>query len=478
MEHLSELERFLLQQGEEGESQGEGHFTLAREMSLKKLAEFQLPFADAWLLKVVQAAVAEQTEQPIRIELGSREIKFYFQVRDLSLGEIEEAFFEPEYQGKRSLRHLISALWAAGIRNGWSFQVLLPESSMTLVWDGEKLHRKVSEQKFDCALLAVCHSKPEGGAINWIKAKVEESRRNLQFTETLARNCYACPVPLSVDGHRIDSLLNCPTHGWGPKTLPIWIGNAKIEAPSFVVPPGTFLGVAAHRPSKELFRRESVNGYWETKLAQEAFPKIPRFEVGSAVYLLSAKLELVTETRKKEWRVWPEFPHVYWVSDGVVVQTERLGTSRLTDFSTAVFISAEDLGTDLTGLALNDTKEKKSRMKASLAAVAAELQPSRFPVILKLCEKYEKRFLRKYALSALGVAAVGVPIGFAVPPLGGILILTGLGTSLFRAFVCQASDKSYRKRLEEHQKSLRKLLDENCFGSKPRLTLVSERIPE
>ncbi|MFA5507094.1 MAG: hypothetical protein WC314_25300 [Vulcanimicrobiota bacterium] len=67
MESPSHLESFLNELKASGQSQGQGHFTVAREKALEKLAEFQLPFQGAWIVKVVQAVVAFGVATPIAI---------------------------------------------------------------------------------------------------------------------------------------------------------------------------------------------------------------------------------------------------------------------------------------------------------------------------------------------------------------------------------------------------------------------------
>ena len=57
------MDAFLQQAGNLGAFNSEGVFTLSPEQAAKKLARFQLPFEEAWLVKVAQAAVASGAEQ-------------------------------------------------------------------------------------------------------------------------------------------------------------------------------------------------------------------------------------------------------------------------------------------------------------------------------------------------------------------------------------------------------------------------------
>ena len=116
MEQLSELEKFLHSQSTEGSQQGGGSFTLAREKALLKLANFQLPFAGAWAVKLVQAAVSSEAQESISVTLGKRVAIFSFDhAVAWDMDEIETAFFNPEPPKVRRLRHLLSALWQVGV---------------------------------------------------------------------------------------------------------------------------------------------------------------------------------------------------------------------------------------------------------------------------------------------------------------------------------------------------------------------------
>lgn len=144
----SELEQFLQSRQSEGTADSRGEFTLARDEALAKLAQFQLPYESAWVVKLVQAIVAGGCRCDIRVDLLATSVRFLFSSPGFSLDEVEEGFYNPQLSPNRSLRHLLSGLWAAGLRNKWGFQVALPGQSTTLIWDGQTLNRvppKISE---------------------------------------------------------------------------------------------------------------------------------------------------------------------------------------------------------------------------------------------------------------------------------------------------------------------------------------------
>ena len=215
----SELEKFLAGQSDDGQVDSEGEFTLAREQALKKLAEFQLPFDAAWAVKVVQCAVAGGTEAPIRVDLTVNEARFYFVSESLELDSIREAFYDPDPQEDRALNHLVNALWVVGLREKWAFQLTVPGEVESLIWDGERLQSVETATKHSCVYLAVNLLSRES-RFGWLKGAVQSGRRNADLLTALCKWCYTCPVPLTVDGRRVDSLYHCPSHGVNNSTFP------------------------------------------------------------------------------------------------------------------------------------------------------------------------------------------------------------------------------------------------------------------
>ena len=245
MEGPTELERFLSSQQEGGDKDSEGVFTLSREESLRKLATYQLSFHLAWAVKVVQCAVAGGAGTPIRVDLKVRETRFFFSNDTLDLDELEAAFYDPQAKLDPAGMHLLAALGALGLNLKQSFQLALPGQPSTLIWDGNKLHRVGSSKKYDCVNLAVAY--PVAGTLQWVKALALSGLRNAELLRTLSKWCFTCPVPLTVDGRRLDSLQHCPTHGWTRSSFPFAILFAHPDLAPVPIAPGTF----SYRPSLE-----------------------------------------------------------------------------------------------------------------------------------------------------------------------------------------------------------------------------------
>ncbi len=372
MEQPSELEQFLSAQGSEGRVQDQqASFTLAREKALAKMAEFQLPFDGAWAVKLIQAAVASGVHTAIRVDLTSKETRFFFPTEQpWSLDEIEQAFYQPDPHPERHMRHLVSGLWAAGLNQGRSFQICLPGESQSLIWDGEQTVMADSQQRYDCIALTVAHGPRAGGALNWVKAMAGSGSRNAETLTALSQHCYLCPVPLTVDGRRLDSLQLCPEYGWGRTTFPVSIGFCDAEIPEFGVPPGTYQDLRDYTTKMR-------DGGGVNKIAEAALNALETRERTNIAFMLTAHLKLVSRGRSSYWEPALGESSAFWVQDGAVVDSEnlRLGPSSCT---IALFVSAQNLPTDLTGMKLARSHLREERLRvarsreASFAAGSSE----------------------------------------------------------------------------------------------------------
>lgn len=401
MEQPSDLEKFLNAQGSDGKVQAkEASFTLAREKALAKMAEFQLPFAGAWAVKIIQAAVASGVHTAIRVDLTSKETHFFFPTETpWSLAEIEHAFYQPEPHPERYLRHLVSGLWAAGLNARCSFQVCAPGESSSLIWDGSQTIMAESEKRYDCIAVTVAHGpRDKGGALGWVKAMAGSGARNAETLTALSEHCYTCPVPLTVDGRRVDSLQLCPEFGWGKTTFPVSLGFADGELPEFGVPPGTYKDL---RDATTKMR----DGGGVTKINEFALKALESRERTNLALMLTAHLKLVSQGRSSSWQSSMGESGLIWVQDGAVVDREhlRLGPSSC---SVAIFVSAQDLPTDLTGMKLAGSDARKKRVSQA-------------------CRLAHRTMLQMGGLEKEGMLSRGKLRGRV---LGGVLLLAGLGS--------------------------------------------------
>ena len=445
MQNPSELEQFLQARASAGLVESQGQFTLERSEALRKIAEYQLPFPAAWAVKIIQAIVAGGSAQAsafgIRVELLATEIRFHFLDPGFSLDEIEERFPNPQPSANRALRHLLSGLWAVGLRDKWGFQVAFPGQSTTLLWDGESLSRVESRllREHACISLAPLQQK---SSLSWVGGVARAGERNAEILLTLIGKCYACPLRLTVDGRRVDSLLRAGNHGWSRYTCPIQVGFADAPLPNLAIPPGTFEGPP--EPLKREFSDRARVG-WRS-YSEQRVRDLPFRGEASLAFILCINLQESDKATTAGWDAAEGPSTVYWVLDGAVVGEESLLDLGL-HCSVGCFLSAEGLQTDLSTFDLLSSAERDRRLQQMRESVAAALElvdDSDFDLMVTRQAK-NRRFWGGVSI-AVGAAAIFVFAGSGLGAciVGGAMIATA--GSQERSSVRSARDSLQRLR--------------------------------
>ena len=425
----SQLEQYLRGHHSEGVVESSGAFTLAREKALAKLAKLQLPFAEAWTVKIVQAAVAAGVSSEIRVSLMPKEARFVFSLNDSwSLDEIEESFFDPEPGPNRSLNHLTSALWAVGLNEMRSFCLALSDEFESLVWDGSKFSRLRSKIRHEGFQLDVSHSAQHTPKQSWFGKLASVGSTNAEIGAVLARYCFACPVPLSVDAVRMDSLQLCPDMGWSKEAYPMNLSFLDCDSPSFCIPGGTFEQLPSHRSrSSRVDKLDEVG-----RAAMEGLVTQPE---ASAACLISVHMHRVKRSNNYQWEATPGPSKCYWLADGVLVDAEVYDFAH-TVCSAGIFLSADGLETDLTSLRLLESSERKNRKKKGGQAVLTMLESVIFPSLDSFVAEGRKQAQRGGALFAVvGVATMWVNPVYGVGFLGAAALAAFAGNSRRKNFV-------------------------------------------
>lgn len=141
VDSFSELETYLRSQTDEGQPDSTGAFTLEGQAALEKMGRFQLPRDTAWILKIVQAAVAGECSA-LTVKQGLTVTSMVFEGgEDWSLEQVEQGFFDPLPASSPALNHLKSALWNVGFAARRPFQYSPRGSSQSLVWNGQTMRR-------------------------------------------------------------------------------------------------------------------------------------------------------------------------------------------------------------------------------------------------------------------------------------------------------------------------------------------------
>jgi hypothetical protein len=359
LNHPTELDQFLRERRADESCDSGGDFALAVGQVVEKLVQFQLPFRSAWVVKVIQCAVREGAVASIQVELTAREARFSFYTSSFDFNEIKAAFLTPELNANVALRHLVRALWAVGLEEKWPFEISIPNASESLIWDGEAFHlNKASKKNVKTSLVVSLASERDEG---WLPGVMRRAEIDAEILRTLQQYCYTSPVPLIVDGRRMDSLQACWGHGWGPESCPMALGFADADVPDLPISPGSFE------------KKPPSNGEaYSMRDGRRALSLVSPRQVASVPFLLTHHLVAQGTGKNKMWQRQSGQSSIYWVQDGVVVQTEPMlpDKSRLT---VGCFVSAEGLDSDLTTLHLRDLAERRQRKELACRAVVAAL---------------------------------------------------------------------------------------------------------
>lgn len=429
------MDAFLDSQGSDGTFQDRSGWTISTEGALAKVSEFQLPYKGAWVVKVVQAAVLLGATA-IKIQCTNLATYVNFphpQSEGFDLETLESTLPRPDLEPGGAVSHLRCALWNLGIKKGRKFRVAFQGDSQTLLCDDGVLKKAPSKPSatFGLTLYYPSSSWRELG-LDVRGAQARESHSSIQVA--LRQKCFTCPVPLTLDGRRVDSLQDCPSHG-GPRKQTLALTFSQGELPEFPFSSRS-LKRAHHRWG--VLDRRVLDKEWE-----KAEPE-PRTSLAmlTAAYLKHEESnELVGGLQS----------YISWIQDGVVVSKD---TIPIHPGSTAVgcFLSAEGLPCDLTTLQLRQSEEQERRRGLAISLLKK--------MVARLVAEKEQRWKPSQgnAPQLFFTASLGVGIATAwVPPLTvlglGLGVVSGTVLSVFRA--ARWREQTNRKAVDE---SLEKLL--------------------
>lgn len=401
MGEINELKQFLSQQAAKGELASAGTFTLDRRKALEKLSAFQLPFFGCWVLKLIQAAVASGCCTTIRVNITPRPTRILFEGSfDWSGSEILAAVLNPEQEVSRSLQHLAVGLRVLSFHDSKAWTLNLGEAGDRLSWDGE-----------DFQLQAF----PPGEGIEVLVTRDFKG----ELPNRLLERAHVCPIPLFLDGRRIDALELNPTHGYGVSSQPLALGFPKGELPSFEIPQST--GAAYLKTEAPI--QQSLRAATETARNSQ-LPADGRCSLAFLLALHAAREpELVLFSK---WNYQESSNRRYWIYDGVIVEVENFGEVKL-NCSLGCFLSAQDLALDASGFGVQDNKEKRRRTFQSRQLLREGLKKlGRFDYQTLVDHEKNSSQLRASLLLLGGV--LSVPASTAV---AGFLVVCGVAGLVF-----------------------------------------------
>lgn len=437
MKQASQLDRMLGQASKLGTFDSEGSFTIGGEAAIGKLANFQLPRGSAWILKIIQAAVALQATG-IQIQQSNETTTFTFKTFwELQVEELKRALLTPAISGSLGIRHLAVGLRTVGFGDQRPFTLAIDkDSSRTLFgWNGTKLSQreeKIKDTQGVTVHLGVAFPAEDLGRRLGGLAK-SKGRATTEYLEVVERG-EACPIPLIFDGRRLDTL-SAPVGGHADgQSVVVSVGWAafrkELGFPRLFMPCGLEPEKKTWRPTdrftdKRVFHFDGDHNETElTCLAKLRY----NFKVTSHRSKHSS-FAFVTQQRRS---------HYCWVKDGVIIQkqTSRWNPSAI---SFELYLSADDLPTDISGFRLQDSEELQRRKNLAREQLTYQAENTMEALI--------EFTPRPFTVHTLLYGVAGLACAVAAP---GTVGKSFMGTFLCFSMALSAYDK-------------KKIMDDCCF---------------
>ena len=215
-----EISGFLKSQSSSGQYESSGSFTLDTLRMGRKLAGHQLPAPGLWLVKLVQAAVALETNE-IKISFGTRGVSISFWGHDEgpTAQEILEELFRPSPSPGRALKHLATGLRDCVARDAvqlkWEVMdaeecqtVTLTKDATTSTRSGSILKDTRQLKLYQIHLERPARRPPLKKAL---RQRVVDIMREVgeEYMEVVSR-CWCCPVPINIDGIDLETAVPHP----------------------------------------------------------------------------------------------------------------------------------------------------------------------------------------------------------------------------------------------------------------------------
>lgn len=350
-----EILEFLEGQSSEGTYQSTGTFTIDTKLAARKLAAFQLPSLESWVLVLVQAAHRGGASKVVLAPLPRQTTVTIFGGAPWSWDELR-AVLEGESTTRPDLFSLAVAVRALTGQDGLrGFRVIAPDLSAA-VWreqrfrlDGAPAQERMFTGKLlDKRAVFEVHHTGKFRQVNaffraFFEQRGDAREEQAALLTALTRDCLASAVPLWCDGRRIAGLhLGAPPpahHHRRPLAL-LALEDGRI-------PPANF----------------SAAMEWKASSIDEMDVSIPGWQSPSprpcaALVMVSATF---IKERSKAVELGPGTSQLLWVQDGVVVHRERIAVQGT--LGVTVVASAAGLKTDLSGLVLIQGRELDERRK-------------------------------------------------------------------------------------------------------------------
>lgn len=377
----SSLDSYLAEQRSEGAFDSDGSFSLSKGSAAQKLGKYTLPGPYSWVLKVVQAAVSWGASE-LRLTQVPEHSSFHFSVgpdqRYPDQRELMETMLSFDLGGEEPLKRLALALRALVQQSGFSFVIAVHthDGEHYCLYSGEcasgltvSARAKWAELPTPGVRITVSH----GQLKNFLQRLPiigdlfsNGQRHDVSITQELVAKTFCSPIPLEIDGRRVDNFWSNPRFDNKSKTLLVAGETTDLpDHPELPMPDSavlqSFLAGVQAPPYSSWFVIRAGDPPDRGSLSRH------QVERGPAV------------DKPAGW--------VFWINDGVVVEDHPL-LRRSPSWMSRVFLflNAKGLRTDLTGFALYHGKERVARANRGLVETARLLSNERAALDVRVRE--------------------------------------------------------------------------------------------
>lgn len=384
---IDPIEQYLREQSQEGRTDSVGAFTISADKAVAKLAEYQLPRTSAWLLKMVQAGVLARCTSMAITQSGKSSKVCYIGGNLGAFSDLLQAISNPQTLLTPAQQHLMLGLRTVAlgrerpvliydeptdsepVRAFWNHtRVSQPQTigvlNRSLITHNE---RRLTFHVGDSPLADDFRYKREKG----VRRGVADEYRELML------NAVPCPIPLTVDRRQVDH--------FGLKDVslqrhPVLFGLERSET-------------------------DGEGFYVSPSMGLEANNEGP-YSAGWVAYL----------TQKRHDN------EICWVKDGVVCESQTFAGDG--PFYLRLFLSAQDVPTDLTGLQLRfkNLADREQRIREALKAFV-ESSPA---ITTEKALPYRSNLTPGQSGGWWGAALLAIGGVFLLPFTGGVSAVGGV----------------------------------------------------
>lgn len=306
----SPMDALLQEQREGGVYVDSASFTLDSLRARQKLAQYQLPEAGLWLVKLVQAAVAAGAPE-IRIAFGRSQVKVNFAC-EVEAESLLELVLSGSIPRQRVLWHLVTGIRASA--GPATSQVAWSVGGQRVVVDSQGFHKAPDTSGSSGFELVASHPQRTRSLSKLLATSVSHLVRQVADEyEAVSSRCFVCPIPIFLDGRPLERGYSSP------------LQRPQVSTPGQVV--------MQYEKSRQNVPTLCLG--LRALPAQDGVPRLPDFDGGGEEMLLRQPVY-----RNQVFARWPALPEiggmlnvqcyygcrsqVDWILDGAVVCSSDL----------------------------------------------------------------------------------------------------------------------------------------------------------